>query len=345
MKPSIFNNIINIDKEKEVYAIYNSLSDRCLFLSRLTSNMELLSLPPKTLSKLIECGMVIDSAKDEVKEVSSIYKKMVESDQSFILIVNPTLNCNFRCWYCYENHEGKMDMTKETLEHTKQCIKKILAKYEHLELSFFGGEPLLRFESVVKPLMTYTKEYANSRSKKYTISFTTNGYLISHEMITYFKKFNMGSFQITLDGDRNTHNKTRYSKNNDSFDTIINNIQNLANSGLKVILRINATHENIDKAKEIVEYLNDLETEAKKNIWISIHQVWQDKTDILEKIWDLYDIFVKNKFRINPRPYRRLSRICYGDIKHSAVINCLTSSNASKWFSASKKICAEPAIT
>lgn len=140
-------------------------------------------------------------------------------------------------------------------------------------------------------------------------------------MISFFKDFKTGSFQITLDGGRENHNKTRISPNGDSFDVILGNIKKLAKAGIKVLLRINATHNNIESIKEIINIINNLPTESKKYISVTIQQVWQDKTDMLEKIWEHYGLIHESGFRISPRPYRRMSYLCYGDKKNTAVVN------------------------
>ena len=42
---------------------------------------------------------------EEWKDVVNVWKKEDSSLDKFTIIVNPTLNCNMRCWYCYDRHE------------------------------------------------------------------------------------------------------------------------------------------------------------------------------------------------------------------------------------------------
>ena len=37
---------------------------------------------------------------------------------SFGIIVNPTLRCNLRCWYCYEKHDHLTDMPQAVRERS-----------------------------------------------------------------------------------------------------------------------------------------------------------------------------------------------------------------------------------
>lgn len=319
MKWSIYNNVINL--QGNVFVVYNSLTDCCVCYNGGEALQTFDSLSESNKLKLLKCGIMVDDDKDEASEAKELYKSLAFGDKSFMLIVNPTLNCNFRCWYCYEGHEGKMVMSKEIIERVKCSIKEILEEYEFFELSFFGGEPLLQYDNVVKPLMLYVKTCAESLNKRYVVSFTTNGYLISDEMIFDFKKFNIGSFQITLDGNKESHNKTRVAKNGDSYEKIVGNIKLLANAGFRVLLRINVTTENICKAKEIVDDISSLSCKAKQCIMVTIQQVWQDNNDLLEEISSLCNLFTENGFRISTRPYHRLRYICYGDRRNTAVVN------------------------
>ena len=45
------------------------------------------------------------------------------------ITIMPTLNCNFRCWYCYETYQkGKMD--KQMISRTIQFVKKNNHKFK-----------------------------------------------------------------------------------------------------------------------------------------------------------------------------------------------------------------------
>lgn len=99
--------------------------------------------------QLEEAGAVVA---DDFDEVDALRKRIdeIDNNDSFLLLhINPTLDCNFRCWYCYENHIKGSCMTPETYGNVVKLVKNRIAKQpnlKYLQLSFFGGEPLLRFD-------------------------------------------------------------------------------------------------------------------------------------------------------------------------------------------------------
>ena len=52
-------------------------------------------------------GFLVPEDEDEVQKIRDIVKVVDENTQSFLLTINPTMNCNFKCWYCYETHIKK----------------------------------------------------------------------------------------------------------------------------------------------------------------------------------------------------------------------------------------------
>lgn len=81
------------------------------------------------------------------------------------ITVMPTLDCNFRCWYCYEDHcHGKMDA--RTQEATVRFCKNIIDSYplDVFSLDWFGGEPLLFFKEVVYPISKEIMDYCKQRN-------------------------------------------------------------------------------------------------------------------------------------------------------------------------------------
>ena len=85
---------------------------------------------------------IIDESIDEVDILRHRNKMEIYEDRSYRLFINPTLECNFACWYCYEKHpEGRM--SPEVQEKLKKCMKHLVAdkRIDRLMLSWFGGEP------------------------------------------------------------------------------------------------------------------------------------------------------------------------------------------------------------
>ena len=124
MKKSIFNSLIKISEKH--YLLYNAFSDTFLILSPALKKQweenkpENLSTKNKTFNDLLIKGaFIVNSTLDEFLELEKKIKTIIYDENNFHLIINPTLNCNFKCWYCYETHSCSK-MNKEIMDRTKK---------------------------------------------------------------------------------------------------------------------------------------------------------------------------------------------------------------------------------
>ncbi|MDR2234215.1 MAG: radical SAM protein [Tannerella sp.] len=248
-------------------------------------------------------------------------------DDSYQLILNPTLECNFRCWYCYEQHpEGHMSSL--TMEKIKKYVNGLIEKdkIKDFSLGWFGGEPLLYFEEIVYPLSLHFKKIFSALDIPYSCNMTTNGYYIDREMINKFDEIDLRHFQITLDGDRETHNRTRNQQGEPSFDKILQNIVDLCSYLPKcdLLLRINFTNEIIAKDYKVI--LAPIPQQIRSQIKIHFQRVWQTagnsencRNDLIRNISNLRDV----GFSVTPNNFYSFNRShkCYADRYNYAHIN------------------------
>lgn len=105
-------------------------------------------------------------------------------------------------------------MSQDTMERVRQYVNHIIKTYPifNLHLDWFGGEPLMYFNEVVKPISLYIKEICREHGLSFVNTITTNGYLIDADVIAGFNEIELSRFQITLDGYREVHNKVRFEK-------------------------------------------------------------------------------------------------------------------------------------
>ncbi len=217
-------------------------------------------------------------------------------------------------------------MSQDVISKTKLFLEKTYNREEikTVKLSFFGGEPLLRYDDVVVPLIAYVRSLSVATKKNLIIHITTNGFLLNDNRIKQLKELGVTSFQITLDGNESHHNKVRFEKSHpNSYSTILQNLKTIARQGMTVILRINYTKENIDSIHDIINDINDIQPECKKNVIFSLNRVWQDKTgnidnelDIIEKSIEKADFESFHNFGDGHFQFA-----CYADRHNEAVIN------------------------
>lgn len=167
---------------------------------------------------------------------SVINKHDVEYDIEFVstsyLILVMTEECNMRCRYCvysdkYYNASNYSNQ-KMTIETAKKAIDQYLLLHKkrqmqglkrNPEIGFYGGEPLLNYK-VIKEVV----EYVKSKQIKCEFYITTNGVLLTNEVIEFMIS---NDFKVTfsLDGDKENHDRNRVMENGkQTFDIVMKNI-------------------------------------------------------------------------------------------------------------------------
>ena len=258
---------------------------------------DLHSLHPTLYIAFLNKGIIIDDSVDEKEmEYNADFKR-----DSYHLIINPTLDCNFNCWYCFENkHRGSV-MSATILEAIKRHIKLICQEQslKKFTLSFFGGEPLLYYRKIAEPLILELNE--NKENIKANIHFTTNGFLLSKEIIADMSTLGIASLQITLDGNKENHDIARFNYTKDNLWGIYSALERLA------------TFTNKDK------------------ITIALNQVWQDgdikrtpyeKRKIERELKRIRKGIVELGMRSLPKDLQMaFVNSCYADKKNECLIN------------------------
>ncbi|MDR0659938.1 MAG: 4Fe-4S cluster-binding domain-containing protein [Prevotellaceae bacterium] len=92
------------------------------------------------------------------------------------LTVVPTQACNFKCTYCYESSRPNNYMNKEVADKLVKYIASMSDRLDFLQISWYGGEPLLAINQIV----SLTKEFEKLNIKSYMASIVTNGYLLNN---------------------------------------------------------------------------------------------------------------------------------------------------------------------
>lgn len=288
---------------------------------------ELEEIHPSFFEALQEKGFIVGESVDEVQKVKDLRESVDFNEDLYHLTINPTMNCNFKCWYCYESHIKGSKMNPKTMDKIVKHIDWALeekTEMKQLHLSWFGGEPMLYFDHVVVPIVEESIKKAEAKGVHFSTSFTTNGYLIRERMVPFFQQNNVNHFQITLDGYRETHNKIRFTANQKgTYDEIVESIKLLCNHGLFVMTRINYTDETLEDILSIMHDFLDLPKESRRNMKFSFHNVWQDKNPNHSKLEGIISIFRENGF-FTESVFSIMDTVrnsCYADKKNHATIN------------------------
>ena len=187
------------------------------------------------------------------------------------------------------------------------------------------------FNETVKPLILKADELCKRHNRDFEIHFTSNAFLLYDATIKFLSNYSC-SFQITLDGHRDRHNTVRYNDAGGSYDTILNNIISLAQSGIRVLVRINCTRSNVDDLVNILQdFKRGIKPDTANMLSFDIQRVWQDididvnsetESEINNKISDYIKLYRDNGYRVNSVLIsNKVNKFSYGDKTHHATIN------------------------
>jgi len=204
-------------------------------------------LPREILvAKLLDLGCSRDDVETTLRELTEI--DAVQCDlqenaplavpvQDFPLqriVLNTTNQCNLACTYCYEYSEDKIAqsagkekfMSKDIAEASVEMLLRESASRRNIHVTFFGGETLLNV-SVMRSTVEYAKRRSAELNKKVEFSLTTNGTLLTEEIIEFLSEHRVG-VTVSMDGDKELNDRQRiFHDGRGSYDVIVPKVKML----------------------------------------------------------------------------------------------------------------------
>lgn len=332
MKQSKYNCIL---QDNTGMVIYNAATDQLVALTPQLANIfnESKAAPEKIKAQhaelydhLLQKGIFVCDDADETEAYIRKREEYERSSGEYTITINPTLACNMSCWYCYESHKNMPAMSADVKQSVLLLIDKLLAdnKLKKLNLSFFGGEPLLYFDKVVVDIINHAKMQCKAFDAKLSIHFTTNAYLLTDNVLKHLEGLDV-SFQITLDGGKQVHDSVRKTKGGEpTYARIVEHIHQTLSRGFSVGVRFNYTAKSIPSFIDVVKDFSHLPQEQKHLVNFTFQRVWQDnegdasqveqQVEHIERAFEQAGLFVNNaKSYIVP--------YCYADGVNTVVVN------------------------
>lgn len=309
--------------------IFSLKNDEYNFMKQLMKSDAIQIEFPELTDKLIKAHFLVENMDVEV-EYLKMLNGLVNKSGVWHLIINPTQDCNFRCWYCYEKHpQGRME--PEIMDRIRKFVDNIAAQgdLKKFSLAWFGGEPLLYFNEVVYPLSMYIKQCMNEHNIEFTNTMTTNGYLLTNDLIDKYKEISLNDLQVTLDGDRDNHNKIRNYRGTPSFDRILQNCIDLTEAYPDACIRLRINYNTKSIQHDFSQILDCIPYHLRSRFIVQFQRIWQTyekegNDDNVKKL--LEENFVKLKetgFKLSFNTTYNIFKgiVCYADRKKYANIN------------------------
>jgi uncharacterized protein len=226
--------------------------------------------------------MLVSTEIDELEIIRARYKRGQKRPETLSLTFVPTLQCNFRCTYCFEPHRPTY-LTDDHFEKILATVKRKAPTIKNLNVTWFGGEPLLQAEQIdswSRRLLAVVDEHG----LKYKAGMVTNGYLLTPANIQRIHDARIWGLQITIDGPKQSHDKRRPLRGGGStYDTILQNLvtNREALKGIKITIRVNVDRRNLQELDALLGSFR----EKGLNTWCSVYFARVDKsTDYCGKI-------------------------------------------------------------
>ncbi len=226
-------------------SLNSQLFSRITELSKLSDfKLDTLGLSPEISDQLIKGKVFVGhNEDDDFYELKKFLRYKQAFSQNYLgIVLVPTFSCNFRCPYCYEDNLPKTTISDEVLDAIHSFIKR--KGQNSIDLCWHGGEPLIAFDKIISFLdRIYNDDSLSLRSH----SMVTNAFLLDEYKCKVLNDYNLQKIQITVDGNKESHNKSRIHKSGiPTYDTIMQNIENVFRymPNCQVIVRVNLHSEN-----------------------------------------------------------------------------------------------------
>lgn len=217
--------------------------------------------PPEEVAECYE--EIFELVKEQMLFTEDDYRKYADFSLNApvkAMCLHVSHDCNLRCEYCFAE-TGDFGTGRKLMppEVGKKAIDFLIAKSGdrvNLEVDFFGGEPLMAWNTVVETV-DYARSIEQQYGKNFRFTITTNGVLLDDEKIEYINN-EMSNCVLSLDGRKEINDRIRYTPNHKgSYDVIMPEFKKLVASRNKsgrtdYYIRGTFTKYNLDFASDVL---------------------------------------------------------------------------------------------
>lgn len=339
-KLSMFNYYVNCENEVRLYNSLYGANSLHIFRNKNIERIHKIFLDEDYSDELLveylkKFGFIVENTCDEKLLREQKYNDVINQKKLFLVIM-PTENCNFNCVYCYEEHKNIV-LSSFNQKAIINFVRKNIKEYTGLNVAWFGGEPLLNID-IIKSMSNEFINICKVARKPYKSGITTNGYLLSGNLFKTLYDLHIREYQITIDGNKITHDKQRPLKNGrGSYNKIISNLFEIKSlykqSNAEIIIRINLTKEIITDISAFLKLMESLYDDKRFSCQINIASDWGGENisnfrnklinnkDYLQIFKNLIDQNIKINFAYHLQELTAPDFKCYAARKNAYTIS------------------------
>lgn len=214
------------------------------------------SLADKDLvDAMVQNGFLVSADENEMDRILSESDKNREAEDidRLYYVIAPTLACNYKCVYCFENgRDSYRSMRDETVNAVIRFILSEASRQKQLNVlhvHWFGGEPLLRpdiIDKISRPLIRFCEE----RGIKYYASMITNGRFLNVDNANLLADLRVKQIQISFDGTKDFYCSRKRATEEDYRKTL-ENIKAAADILSGITIRVNVSNNEFEDARRL----------------------------------------------------------------------------------------------
>jgi uncharacterized protein len=218
----------------------------------------------ETLLQLKKSFIIVENEPDDLLQYQAATWSQRKTENIYNITVAPTMDCNFKCYYCFEEHQ-KLYINEDIIQRIAKYINGITNAI-HINFTWFGGEPLMAFEQM--KALTYALKIPEKTSTAFDM--ITNGYFLTEDVTDELKNMNIKQIQLSIDGLFDDYNKVKFMKTDKScFERVLKNIDCFSKKhhDIQLAIRVNMNKTSKENFLTICRFFRDRYLD-KKNIVI-----------------------------------------------------------------------------
>lgn len=266
-KPSVFNN--TLQGEGEGGSTWFNSRSSCLFsLDNATSHI--LDLVLAEIAEAGHCpsdavrdnlsvlGLIVPENLDEYESERLDFQERLRSPDTLKVIIAPTMACNLRCTYCFQQDVQKTHTLDAAIQSgIVELVRRMAPGVRMLVVQWFGGEPLLAWRQIREMTAEFLKICHDCQADYYA-ELLTNGTLLTGDKIEDLKPLAIRALQLPLDGNIATYAERKqigFERALKFHQFLAQNLQSIVDKTGSVTIRVNVDRDNPGGGKEAVRMI------------------------------------------------------------------------------------------